>query len=202
MLETLDRTGFLERMMRSADGGPMTVASVDIDRFGSINETFGRDAGDGVIAHVADSLFDAVVGHGFVARTGGDAFAACLPAVGPEWALLLLDVARRRVSIEPLVVSGHKIGLTISIGIASFPQHVEDASALLEAADQALHRAKTEGRDQVAIWVEEKMILKSNYYPRAQLAKLSKLAAVQHRAEAAVLREALDGYLDQHLDQL
>lgn len=90
----------------------------------------------------------------------------------------------------------------MSVGIASLPQHAEDPGQLREAAAEALHRAKREGGGRCAIYVEDKMVMKSNYYPRAQLAGLSKLSERLSRTEASLLREALGDLLDKHRAEL
>ena len=69
-------------------------------------------------------------------------------------------------------------------------------------ADQALARAKREGRSRVAIFVEEKMTLKSNYYSRATLDRLAKLSGKTGRTEASLLREGLDDLLAKYRDEL
>ena len=76
---------------------------------------------------------------------------------------------------------------------------VEEAT---RAAVEALMRAKREGRGRVVIYVEEKMTLKSNYYPRASLDRLSKLSSATDRTEASLLREALDDLFQKHRDEL
>lgn len=74
----------------------------------------------------------------------------------------------------------------------------EEAAPLCEAAREALDHAKSEGRGRVAIYVEEKMVLKSNYYSRAQLARLSGLARALAQTEASLLRLALTDLLNRH----
>lgn len=202
-VETQDRAGFVAGLESLAETPPLSVASIDVDGFAAINEAHGRHAGDGVLALVADVLFDSTVGHSeALARIGGDAFACAFPGVSPEWVLLHLDVARRRVGEKAHRIGDRKVKLTISGGIASWPQHVEDPKHLLDAADRALYRAKSEGRDRFAIYVEEKMVLKSNYYPRAQLAALSKLSDRLGRTEASLLREGLTDLIDRYRDEM
>lgn len=82
--------------------------------------------------------------------------------------------------------------LTLSVGIASRPPHARTMSEPFRAADEALFRAKREGRSRSAIYVESKMTLKSNYYSKASLERLAKLSNALNRTEASLLREALD----------
>ena len=72
----------------------------------------------------------------------------------------------------------------------------------MRAADEALFRAKREGRGRVAIYVEDKMTLKSNYYSKAALERLAKLSRATGRTEASLLREALDDLLVKYKDEL
>jgi diguanylate cyclase len=72
----------------------------------------------------------------------------------------------------------------------------------MRAASEALHRAKREGRNRVAIYVEEKMTLKSNYYTKAQLERLAKLSNTTGRTEASLLREGLEELLAKYKDEL
>jgi diguanylate cyclase len=76
------------------------------------------------------------------------------------------------------------------------------AEDLWRAAGQALMRAKREGGNRVAIYVEETMVLKSNYYSRANLDRLSKLSAASGRTDASLLRESLDDLFEKYRDQL
>ncbi len=88
--------------------------------------------------------------------------------------------------------------VTLSIGVASNPPHASEAEGLWRAAGEALMRAKREGSNRVAIYVEEKMTLKSNYYSRANLERLAKLSSTTRRTEASLLREALDDLITKY----
>jgi hypothetical protein len=92
--------------------------------------------------------------------------------------------------------------VSVSAGVAANPPHGTTAEELHRAAGEALMRAKRDGRDRVAMYVEEKMVLKSNYYSKANLERLAKLSSATDRTEASLLREALDDLLDKHKDAL
>lgn len=133
-----------------------------------------------------------------VARLGGDEYAVLLPGLSAENGLLLLDEIRAHLASRPVAGVGR---VTASVGVASVPPHATNGEELLRAAGQALMRAKREGRDRIAMYVEEKMVLKSNYYSRADLDRLSKLSDATGRTEASLLREGLDDLLGKYGEQ-
>ncbi|MER3479698.1 MAG: GGDEF domain-containing protein [Meiothermus sp.] len=195
------RDTFMQTVLRWGEERPLTVAVADIDEFMPVNQNYGRETGDKVIALVQKTLAASLPPSCLVTRWGGDEFAAALPGFSPEEALIVLEEIRQHLAKK------HDLGpvslpVRLSIGIASLPQHVSDPSQLLQAADEALLRAKREGRGRVSIYVEDKMVLKSNYYPKAQLARLATLSERLGKTEAALLREALADLLDKYRDSL
>ena len=92
--------------------------------------------------------------------------------------------------------------IQLSVGIAAKPPHAKSITELMRYADEALYRAKREGRSRVSIYVEDKMTLKSNFYPKAQLERLSKLSSATGRTEASLLREALETLLNTYRDEI
>jgi diguanylate cyclase (GGDEF)-like protein len=125
---------------------PLSLAIIDIDHFKRINDRFGHDRGDAVLRTIADRIAAGTRNSDFAARLGGEEFAVLLP----ETALLeaLQFGEKLRASIAAETVSGEPV--TVSVGIASFPHsHVTSPSQLFRAADQALYRAKDNGRNRV-----------------------------------------------------
>jgi diguanylate cyclase len=167
-----------------------------MDDFAAINATHGRDAGDAVLMAWDRVLRNNIPRGGSVARLGGDEFAVVLPATSAENAVVLLDELRRHLA--GMAVEGVGDGVRASVGVAANPPHGTTAQELYRAAGEALMRAKRDGRDRVAMYVEEKMVLKSNYYSKANLERLAKLSSASDRTEASLLREALDDLLDKH----
>lgn len=197
-----DRSAFLGDLERQLQHGtvPVAVALTDLDDFAVINETHGREAGDAVLL-AWDRVLRANVPRGAsVARLGGDEFAVVLPGTSAENALVLLEEVRRHFS--GMRVEGFDGVVSASMGVAANPPHGATAEELCRAAGEALMRAKRDGRDRVAMYVEEKMVLKSNYYSKANLERLAKLSEATDRTEASLLREALDDLLDKHRDTL
>ncbi|MBF6595559.1 MAG: GGDEF domain-containing protein [Thermaceae bacterium] len=200
---TIDRGSFLEQLSNWNKKVSLTLALCDIDQFDPINTNYGHETGDKVIALVMKALEGSLPEGTFLARIGGDEFAAGFPAATPEEALIQLEEIRHYLSSKKHALSeGVSLPIQVSMGIASFPQHVSDPKELIGAADEALLRAKREGRGRVTIYVEDRMTLKSNYYPKAQLARLSALSERLGRTEAALLREALGDLLGRYRGEL
>jgi diguanylate cyclase (GGDEF)-like protein len=187
----------LRTLVAGWTGPALTAAMVDIVGFADLNVRFGREAGDTVIAAVQRALEGSLPAGASVARMGGDEWACALPGTTAEDALIVFEEVRQHLAGRPNPGDAAADPVTIAVGIASVPEHVGDPGRLLAAADEALHRAKRDG-SRAAIYVEDKMTLKSNYYPKAQLARLAKLADRLGRTEASLLREALGDLLDRH----
>jgi diguanylate cyclase len=180
---------------------PLSVAVIDLDGFGPLNEAHGTAAGDAVLESFERTLTAGLPQAALVAHARGDEFAVALPDMACEEALLVLEGVRAGFAgREPVPGLAERVG--VSIGIAGRPAHGSTAEELLEAADAGLVRAKRAGGNRIAIHVEERMILKSSYYPRPALHRLTKLARRTGRPEASLLREALDDYLTRHRELL
>jgi diguanylate cyclase len=198
----LDRGAFFADLEAQLHQGTaaLALALTDLDGFAAINRTRGRDAGDAVLIAWDRVLRTNIPREGTVARLGGDEFAVVLPGTTAENALVLLEEVRRHLA--GMTFEGMPETVTASVGVAANPPHGTTAEELYRTAGEALMRAKRDGRDRVAMYVEEKMVLKSNYYSKANLERLAKLSAASDRTEASLLREALDDLLDKHKDAL
>ena len=169
---------------------PVAVGTIDIDGFGTLNERDGSEAGDRALAAVEAALVSGVPSSAIVGHVKGDEWVVALPDALPEDLLIVLDGVRRRLSTDgPLPITG---------GVAGRPQHGAAVDELLAAADTGLVRAKQAGRNKIAIAIEERMVLKSNYYTRPALHRLAKLASRTGHTEAHLLRQALDDLLATH----
>jgi len=198
-LPLLSRAAF-EQQLDALTDVPVTLAVIDLDHFSQVNATLGHEQGDLVLRRVEQLLTGSLPNGTLVSRIGGDEYAAAFPDSPPEAALILLDEVQRhfRENRDPKWPA--QLGMTI--GLAARPAHAKDTPTLFRAADEALLRAKREGRGRTAIYVESKMVLKSNYYPKSSLERLTKLAAALGRTEASLLREALDDLIDRHREEL
>ena len=179
---------------------PLALAVGDLDRFQAVNDRLGMEAGDRVLATFERTLSASLPPDAVIARIGGDEYAIALPGLSAESALVQLEEVRSHYASHG--VDGVDDGVNASFGVAARPPHAEDTADVLRCAAEALMRAKREGSARTVIYIEEKMTMKSSYYSRATLDRLSKLSAATSRTEASLLREALDDLLIKHRDKL
>jgi diguanylate cyclase (GGDEF)-like protein len=149
-----NRLGFKERLKRAArrahdQGDMIAVHSIDLDRFKEANDRYGHPAGDALLQAVAGRLGGMLRDDDFAVRLGGDEFVIVQTAVGHSQEALLL--ARRAIATlnEPFAVDGHEIEIGASIGIAVGSQ-MADVETLMSAADKALYKSKSNGRNRAS----------------------------------------------------
>jgi diguanylate cyclase (GGDEF)-like protein len=131
-----------------------TIAAVmiDIDHFKRVNDSFGHEAGDFVLAEFGALLKRSVRGSDVACRYGGEEFALVLPEISIENVRRKAEALRQAVKSLALDHRGTPLGpISISLGVAVFPSHAEDADSLFRRADQALYEAKNAGRDRVVV---------------------------------------------------
>jgi len=143
ILQILDRE--LLRSQRS--GTTVSVMMADLDHFKSVNDTLGHAAGDEVLRMVARELGAAVRPYDAVGRYGGEEFLIVAPECGTEDARVLAERIRAYIANTRISMNGRAVSVTISLGTAT--RASGRAEDLLLAADQALYRAKMQGRDRV-----------------------------------------------------
>jgi diguanylate cyclase (GGDEF)-like protein len=124
---------------------------MDLDHFKAVNDTIGHQAGDDVLREVAAALRGCSRESDYLARYGGEEFVMLLPRTAMAEAKAMAERIRGRVAAIP--VNGD-LRVTMSIGIASYPESAQDADGVLGAADAALLRAKSRGRDRVCLFSE------------------------------------------------
>lgn len=130
---------------------PLSILFVDIDHFKHINDTYGDVAGDIVLQQIVKNIANSIRKSDFLCRYGGEEFAIILPKTDMTSAIEKADRIRTYIGITELnnVIAGKSIKLTISIGVASFPEHGAEIDALVTTADSALYKAKRSGRNRV-----------------------------------------------------
>src|SRR5688572_2885156 len=135
-------------------GTNVSVLMVDVDHFKAVNDTHGHLAGDAVLANISGVITRAVRNEDVVARFGGEELAIILRQIPPEAALHLAERLRRLVEATVTSgadTSGRQLRVTVSVGVASYPLDPHDSvQTLVDAADQALYRAKHAGRNRVS----------------------------------------------------
>jgi diguanylate cyclase len=194
----VDVDEFVQAVDDAFDDDAVAVCLTDLDGFGALNEELGREAGNAVLGAWTRTLTGSLPAHAVVRRLGGDEFAIALGGTSAENALILLDEIREHLATHPVDDVGRTVSATL--GVAARPPHATATGDLVRCANAALMRGKREGGGRVTIYVEEKMVLKSNYYPRADLERLARLSTATDRTEASLLREALDDLFKKHRD--
>ena len=134
----------------AARNKPLSVLVLDIDYFKSINDTYGHDAGDDVLQDFAIRIRKSIRGIDLACRYGGEEFVVVMPETDMAVATMVAERLRRRIASEPFPIQKgtRTIDVTISIGIAALAPD-DDAAAVIKRADQALYRAKRDGRNRV-----------------------------------------------------
>ncbi|MDP1913785.1 diguanylate cyclase [Brevundimonas sp.] len=139
------------------NGQPISCVMLDVDHFKRFNDSFGHDAGDAVLREVGSVLRGAVREKELVFRYGGEEFLLLLPGVDAEHATARAEEIRTRIAGLRLVHEGTALGdVRASAGIATAPAHCS-ADRLVQTADAALLRAKTQGRDRAVVAAASKV---------------------------------------------
>src|SRR5262249_10545719 len=131
-------------------GAALSLLMLDVDHFKALNDSHGHLAGDAVLVQLAAVLQKCVRNEDVLARFGGEELAIILRASGVEAAVMLGDRLCRTIAATVFPHRGIELRATVSIGIAGHPSTAaETVDQLVEAADQALYRAKNAGRNRV-----------------------------------------------------
>ena len=135
----------------NARGRALSVCLTDIDRFKSINDTYGHDAGDEVLKELAARIRSTVRGADLACRYGGEEFVVVMPDTSLDMAATIAERLRGAIEGKPfhLSASGIDLNVTASLGIAALSATVQTPTQLMKSADQALYEAKNAGRNRV-----------------------------------------------------
>lgn len=150
---------------------------LDIDRFKIINDTLGHEAGDEVLSSVAKKIKKVIREDDTLARLGGDEFVALLENVESPQHAAQVAVKIIEASSKPILIDSKKLSVTVSIGIAMFPQDGDNYHKLIKNADTAMYQAKTDGRNGYA------------FYRQELTAKAEERLAIQNELKTALQRE-------------
>jgi diguanylate cyclase (GGDEF)-like protein/PAS domain S-box-containing protein len=144
----------LERELQLAGRKKQSIAVLflDLDRFKGFNDTFGHDAGDMVLQSLADLFRNFFRSTDICCRYGGEEFAIILPESSSHDAAIRADALRSEVKSLRLHYKKQSLGqMTLSVGVAAFPEHGSTSVELLKIADQCLYESKSRGRDVVTV---------------------------------------------------
>jgi diguanylate cyclase (GGDEF)-like protein len=150
----LNRRAFEERIVEEITraeryGSGLAILMIDIDHFKTVNDDFGHLLGDEVLKHTATIFSHQLRKVDFICRFGGEEFAIILPSTTLESAAAVAEKLRRAFFSHAF--SGIPRPVTVSIGVAAFPENGVHRDTLVQAADRALYQAKIDGRNRVSI---------------------------------------------------
>ena len=147
---------FQEVMDRELSGAKrykrhLSLIMFDIDRFKVVNDTYGHQCGDVILKSISAVVRKLIRACDTAARYGGEEFSLILPETAPQGALILAERLRHAVECLETTASGHRIGVTISLGVATYAPGTGACrkATLIDAADKALYRSKADGRNRV-----------------------------------------------------
>lgn len=140
-------------------GGSCSILVLDLDHFKKFNDTHGHQAGNLLLRAMADTVRTEKRDSDFAARFGGEEFVVLVPGDSPE-AVKLAERLRLAVARIELPQLGPEGRVTVSIGVASFPDQAQNAAELFERADQALYVAKGAGRNRTVVYPNTQVVQK------------------------------------------
>jgi diguanylate cyclase (GGDEF)-like protein/PAS domain S-box-containing protein len=135
-----DRAEYAIATARRA-GSPVSLLLMDLDHFKEVNDTFGHAAGDTLLRQVGERIVGSIRESDTVARLGGDEFAVLLPGTSADDARRVAQTVLTALE-RPILIEGHALGISASVGIATSPEHGLNPSTLLRNADIAMYVAK------------------------------------------------------------
>ena len=188
----LNHRAFQERLAgeldRVPEGHTLALLAIDIDRFKTLNDTYGHWSGDDALRTVADALSSTLRPGDVLGRMGGDEFMLILPGTDSDTAQGVADRLRRAVVAE-------RADLTISIGISLYPTHTREQDALMRFADGAMYWSKRDGRDRCSVFSAGRSDALSAV-EEIDLVRRDSLVRTVYSLAAAV--DAKDGYTSSH----
>jgi two-component system, cell cycle response regulator len=151
----LNRRGFrLKTVAWTAAAPPGTGVGLliaDINRFKPINDQWGNAAGDAVIAHVAAAIRRSIPSNSYAARIGGEEFGVFLVETDPAQVASVGEEIRTRISSKAAAYGAGSIACTVSVGCVFALSHADELRRLFTAADDALYRARAQGRNRIVV---------------------------------------------------
>ncbi|MBI3938931.1 MAG: GGDEF domain-containing protein [Betaproteobacteria bacterium] len=131
---------------------PFSIMMIDCDNLKTTNDTYGHESGNALLKSTVKCILGELRASDELARYGGDEFIALLPKTGGAGAMMVAERIRKRIEATPIEIFGRSVPVTVSIGVASFPDHGDRLEAILKNADQALYASKAHGRNRVTLF--------------------------------------------------
>lgn len=151
----LDTTLRRELARCERDGQPLSLILIDVDHFKQVNDSHGHQAGDAVLIKLATLLQEQARSADVACRYGGEEFLLLLPNMSADAALDRAEQWRTAFAESTVLADAHPLRVTLSIGVASYPDHGYSPEQLVQCADRALYRAKAQGRNCVVLCDEK-----------------------------------------------
>jgi diguanylate cyclase (GGDEF)-like protein len=136
-------------------GEKMTLLMVDIDNFKKVNDTYGHPAGDAILKDVGRCILSAIRDDDMGFRYGGEEFSVILPRSSIKAGLAVAERMRSLIEHFPFKADQHVLQISVSIGVASWPESAETIKELITEADKALYEAKRRGRNRVVVMTRD-----------------------------------------------
>ena len=153
-------SSMLQRAFRQAVryGHALSVVMIDSDNLKQINDAHGHESGNRLLQHVVRCIREQLRGSDVMARFGGDEFIVLLPETNNKGALEMAERIRKAVEISRFDVRSGDTNITVSLGVASYPEDGGNLDVILDKADKAMYRAKQGGRNRVIAYTEDNAV--------------------------------------------
>ncbi len=144
---------FLDRELAGAQrhGRALSVAVIDADHFKTVNDKYGHIAGDFVLRKLASVIQGIIRRDELLARYGGEEFVVVMPSTSLDQGAMLGEKIRSLVETTAFEFEERRIPVTVSVGVATLRESIQTVDSFIHSADEALYRAKEEGRNRVCI---------------------------------------------------
>jgi len=152
-----------------------SILFLDLDDFKSVNDTMGHLAGDFVLKKVSSLIINEKREEDVVARYGGEELVVILPETNKVNTIIKAERIRKKIQDMSLVFDGKKIKISVSGGIATFPQDAVEANKLIHCADKALYRAKGEGKNRICLYsIDKRQYVRIDFAGKIKVQPLGK----------------------------
>lgn len=143
-----------DRVFRQAEryARPFSILMIDSDHLKSINDTLGHEAGNRLLKLTVQCIQNQLRQSDIIARFGGDEFVVVLPETPSNGAIGVAERIRKAVESSPLTTRDKKVAVTVSIGIAGYPNQGHDLDTVLERADHAMYASKSGGKNRSTLY--------------------------------------------------